>query len=656
MQEDIQINLADRDVDSEELDWLLKEWQKEPKPQTIIEIARIYLAHQWQVQTSFLPYESSKSYKVRDKIVVRLKGKNEPAEVVKVSENVTHKDCFTCDIIDVRLLSHTAVLYGQERKSYIANDQAQKWAHAKVESFEVITEKNIADVIPKLLLALENDKRVVNFCEYWLPSEMLLHDISNKNNIIDVRKIIARNKQPLSTFDILNELYPDSKKEEFTERLQFSLNYFLEKDRKFIKLIKPTMKWYLREPVKRILLNIGRGALLNDKMLKSSDLDLMLLYNGFVSQCTFSFPNNLKITAYHDISEDYISGEEFISELTKVSQNKKHEVEFINPEIRGDPIGVRTPSPTPSEKRHWTVTIKPEWLEEGVLEVPLGLSTHIGNTDTIHVIYDTSDEILPYDHNNRLIKGLANYFTKKAIAEWDKVHLLLQDIGPVKLFLNCRWQRRLDRLLKIEPTDLKWEKISLRDCVIVVLAKFRSPAHYREIYTEIAFHKHVSLGSVIGTLSRYCPSVFVHVGRGKWGLAGCWVEQKIPPGHGPEEIPETPGISNEVWEAVKTIEENDYVYKLLQRIKKPLSFDEICSRLADYLKINVEELRATGFLKADDERLRRLDDGTWALEEWFLLPPTVKTEKPCMFRLTLAILTFLFIVITIGVILFWLVT
>jgi hypothetical protein len=84
-----------------------------------------------------------------------------------------------------------------------------------------------------------------------------------------------------------------------------------------------------------------------------------------------------------------------------------------------------------------------------------------------------------------------------------------------------------------------------------------------------------------------------------------------------EKVAEIREPSEDTWRAVENIEDKDYVYKLLQEAKRPLSFDEMCSKLSSYLGIDVDELRATGFLRGDDERLKRLDDGTWALAEWF---------------------------------------
>lgn len=504
---------------SEELDLLLNDWLQDPQPKTITELARLTLNRQYERQTGFLQYDSRERYKKGDKIII---GKQKRlAEVIKVSEDAFHRDGYTCDQIDVRFLNQAVVLNDHEIKHFVAHDNEQIWANAKVKSAEIITEKDEDEIIPEMLIMLSKDRRFVSFEEKWLPTQILI-DFSEK--ITDIEKVLAESKYPLLIHDILEKIQTHNNVEETDCRLEFSLNYFLSRDKRFNCIEDSGKKFYSHEPHRE---------------------------------------------------------------------------------------GVKKTS----EKRDWTISISRECLEACELKIPRTLSTQIGETNIVHVLYDQSDEILPYDQNGRLIKGLANYYTKKAIAEGDKVHLFLKDIEPIRLFISCRWQLRIERLLQIEPRDLKWEKISLRDCIIIVLAKFETPAHYREIYTEIAVHKHVSLGSIISTLSRYCPIVFIHICWGKWGLEG-WAEQKNMPKPEPEESPEITDISDEVWEAVTTIEEKDYVYKLIQKIRAPLSFNEICSRLADYMKVDVQELRATGFLKADDERLRRLDDGTWALEEW----------------------------------------
>jgi DNA-directed RNA polymerase delta subunit len=440
----------------------------------------------------------------------------------------TDTDGFSLDFIEVLLFSKVGNPSGPQKKTYIANYQGSFPMYcAPSVFFEVLGAKDENEVIPKLLLALPDDKRFANFGEYWLPSDLLISDKIN-----DVRKIIEKSEQPLSTHDILEQVYANGNKEELNERLEFSLNYFLEQDRRFVRITGEPNKWDLRS---------------------------------------------------------------------------------------------RPPKVQPPMTDHCTVTIKPEWIEKDILIVPRKLSEYLGKTNTIHIFYDQFDELLSYNANNRLITGLGNFYSTKAIAEWDIVRLWLQSLEPAKLFISSRWQKRLDRLLKIEPTDLKWERISLRDCIIVVLSKFKTPAHYHDIYSEIALHKQVSLGSIIGTLSRYNHYLFVHTSLGQWQLVG-WTYSDIIDKQGQKPNPEVIALDKEIWKAVAIIEDNDYVYKLLQKAAGPLSFDEICSRLADYLKVDVNQLRATGFLKPD-KRFRRLDNGTWALEEGFVNSENERQES-----------------------------
>jgi len=613
MEDNFYINLSECVCGLEELDLLLKEWLKNPQPKKICELARIYLAQQIEAKTGFLPYDRRKSYSKGAKIAVILSGQTQPqlAQVTKVSKKAFRdSDGFTADIITVHLLSQTATLSNRETTDFLANYQGEEKAGRAVRALQIIKEKDEAEVRPKILLAISNDKRFVNFQDVWLPSDLLVAEVSTK--LGDVRKTIAKCKQALSTRDILEKLRGEDNAEELRDRLEFSLNYFLKRDRRFVLISDVVTKWDLRKPSTPVLITIDQRILSDNKLPTTSDLDLLLFYHGFINQCVFSFPYNRKVTAYHDISESTICGEEFVNELAKLSENKEYKVKFGHPEHRGDAIyvsGLGEP-----EKIQSTVTIRQEWLADGVLKVPKRLSSYMEGTNTVHILYDQVDEVLPYEETVRRIEGLHKFYSAKAIADGDKVHLQLQELEPTRLFLSSRWQKRLDRLFKVKPTDLFWERSSLRDCIIVVLAKFKAPAHYREIYSEIAVHRNASLSSIIGTLSCYCPSVFMHVGCGKWQLAS--LAEEVLSKQEPTVPAEIVVINDKIWDAVTTIEENDYVYKLLQKIRKPLSFDEICSRLADYLRVDVHALRATGFLKVD-ERLRRLDDGAWVLEEWF---------------------------------------
>lgn len=179
-----------------------------------------------------------------------------------------------------------------------------------------------------------------------------------------------------------------------------------------------------------------------------------------------------------------------------------------------------------SAKVPWPVTIRAEWLAKGVLIIPPRLSDYMAGTNTLHILYDQVDEILPYEESDRLIEGFNNFYHAKAIAEGDKVYLQLQAVGPTRLSVYSSWKRPLDKLLRIQPQNWDWQHNSLRDCIIVALTKFKTPVSCKKIHSEIAAHRDVSLNSIIGALSRYCPLVFADAGSGKWQLAD-WASQVV---------------------------------------------------------------------------------------------------------------------------------
>jgi len=575
MEDNFQINLSDFSMGPDELEWLLKEWQKDPKPKTINEIARMYLTHIIEKKTGFLPYDRRNKYKKGNTITIIVKpyGKT----LARVNEFVEYigkdEDGFPFGEVELTLLDQTANLTGGQERDFICNYEGEKYA-GEIISFEIIKEKDESEVIPKILKAISGDTLFVAFREHWLPKQLLITDI--KDRLTQVEEIIARAKCLLSTREILAQLLSDDNKDNWNSCLEFSLNYFLNQDKKFTLIPDSVTKWDLHKP---------------------------------------------------SVSHEKI-------------QSK--------------------------------VTIKEDWVAKGIIILPKRLSEYMkGTNGVVHINYDQVDELLPYNHNERLIKGLDRFYSTKAVAEFDEVLLRLEILEPTtQLFIASTWRKSLNELLRMEPRDLDWEHSSLRDCIIVILAKFKTPAHYREIYSEIAHHKSVSISGIEATLSHYSPSVFTHVGWGKWQLAD---GEKTPEikntvnERPPIILPEPP--DEEIWKVVQLIEEKDYVYKLLEKIKRPLSFNDICEKLSDLLKVNANKLKITGFLKADDKRLRRLDNGEWTLEEWSKQTPTPNvnenadisevipdnTTQTGASRYFLVILLILFLLITItGVILFWL--
>jgi len=501
----------------EEMDHLHDWCLRGGRPRTVRELARALLSRRIETETGFIPYDIHRSYRERERIIVRLRDEQEqPAEVESVARRAYSRAGVICgDIIKVRLLRQEAVLEGQETREFIGNYNGDEFDGPEIRQGEIVKEKDEDEVIPKLLMVLSNDRRFAEFNGEWLPVDLVMTEVSDK--VSEAVTIIGKHKGGIGMRELLEEIHVDGLGEDSRSRAEFSLDYFLKREKTVAQ--------------------------------RQSDGEIMW-------------------------------------------------------EVR-----VRRP---PAEE--CSVTVRSEWIERGILVVPLRLAKRMAGAETVRIHYGGLDQEVAYEEQTKTIRGLRSFYKKKALTEGDRVHLRAQDGHMGRLFIYARWKTSLDRLLRIEPQKLDWENAPLRDCIIVVLAKLRMPLHYREIYAEVAHHKRVSSGSVIATLSRHCGSVFVHVEHGKWQLAGLARPKEQNNLHR-EKVAEIPQPSEDTWKAVENIEGKDYVYKLLREAKRPLSFDEMCSKLGRHLGIDVDELRATGFLRGDDERLRRLDDGTWALAE-----------------------------------------
>ena len=628
MADSIHINLSNCAFRPEELSLLLEEWTKVSRPKTINELARAYLSNCIKAERGYYPYDRRNQFKKGDTIIVKPTGKEIClAQIIEVIKHGgSDHDGFAWDRIDLILLDQTTC--GQ-KKFFISNYQGKELAGSAIAA-EIIKEKDEIEVIPKILLAMSNDGRFVRYRDRWLPAKFLESAIRQGRD--KVREIIAASKQALSAREILENLGVDQNDDCLGSCLEFSVNYFLEQDKRFDENAADTTKWDLRKPSTPVHIELDNKRFLYNKSLAIPlPLDLLIFYHGFVKQCVFLFPYGRCATADYDNKRRLLSGDEFIRKLSTLSDTEQFKVKFGHPEQRGGPIPVSVlTSEGIEEKVQSAVTIREEWVEKGVLVLPKKISNYMEGTNTVHIIYDQVDETLPYDETERLIDGLRNFYSVKAVAEFDRVHLRLEGLDPTRLFIFSTWQRSLNKLLSIEPQDLDWEHSSLRDCIIVTLAKFKKPAHYREIYTKIAPHKKVSLSGVGTTLSHYTPSVFTHVGWSKWQLAGfCGKEETAGVESGKTEHPSNSAErpDEETWKAIQIIEENDYVYRLLEQKGRQLNFNDICNELAAILRVDADKLKATGFLNPNDERLRRLDTGEWALEEWFKPPQPVSEEN-----------------------------
>lgn len=87
------------------------------------------------------------------------------------------------------------------------------------------------------------------------------------------------------------------------------------------------------------------------------------------------------------------------------------------------------------EKVPYTVTIRKEWLEGGLFEVPMPISKYMTETNTVRVMYDNIDLVLPYYQDTRIVEGVHGFYCDKCLAEGDSFYVGLRELEPTQLLL-----------------------------------------------------------------------------------------------------------------------------------------------------------------------------------------------------------------------------
>lgn len=395
-----------------------------------------------------------------------------------------------------------------------------------------------------------------------------------------------------------------------------SLNYYLNGNRRFEYYHdSEEIYWDIRKPVLP-LVAVYKKQTRQRGIHVPDDLENLLYYHGFLKGCQVCLQGQKLIAASYDSVDRELRSEELMEAIDGLLPHDQCHLLIEDSGVRGGPILLNSREFIKAKTIHSTVTIKNDWIERQFLKIPNRISKYMQDVNEVAVISNRDEERLLYDTTENAIQGMGNFYEKKAIAEGDKTRLRLLTTEPEKIFVSMWWRHSLSELMQLLPEDFEWKHASVRDCIIVTLGHTEEPFHYREIYAEVSRHKTVSLQSIVNTLSKYSPSVFLQAGRGKWGLA--LSEEKYPPRKpGPNHSPSpAPSVSELVWKAVNVIEQEDYVYKLLAKAGRPLTYSQIADYLAKGMKIDPEQLAMTDFLNPKDDRFKQLDDGTWALSEW----------------------------------------
>jgi len=265
-------------------------------------------------------------------------------------------------------------------------------------------------------------------------------------------------------------------------------------------------------------------------------------------------------------------------------------------------------------------TVKARDIVGGYVVLPPRLSSCLGPATQVKVDLAENATVLSFDSSNRRLVGLTDWFRKSAIEPGDQIKFHLLRVDPPEIRIWTEWEKHLNYILRCPAEDFRWQHLPIRDCLIKVFADHQEPMHYRSLYSQISRHRELVVGSVIATLSRHRGVLFLHRGSGRWSRLQSHAvsdPRLFPSRQVPREETAPHEISDGIWKIVAEIEEGDVVYGLLKRTRDSLSFVQICQKIAEARGIDWHELQHTGFLNAEDERLKRLDNGHFALREWF---------------------------------------
>lgn len=277
-------------------------------------------------------------------------------------------------------------------------------------------------------------------------------------------------------------------------------------------------------------------------------------------------------------------------------------------------------------------TVEKREIDAGFIVLPPRLSICLGQSSQVTVQLAASENttVLSFNPLNRQLSDLAQWFHKSAIEPGDKVKFRLLGVDPPEIRLWTEWEKDLNSLIRPPALDFKWEHLPIRDCLIKVFVDHPGPIHYRSLYSHISKHRDLAVGSVIATLSKYRGVLFAHTGRGMWSWLKSGAQTDDGQSHPPRQSEglRSVAVSDAIWKIVAVIEERDVIYRLLKRTRDSLSFVQICQKIAEASGIDWHQLQHTGFLNAEDERFTRLDNGHFALREWFDDPVAPATPTP----------------------------
>jgi hypothetical protein len=264
-------------------------------------------------------------------------------------------------------------------------------------------------------------------------------------------------------------------------------------------------------------------------------------------------------------------------------------------------------------------TAQSDEIEKGILFVPPNLRRFLNSTDHIRVqLRSNWSAILPYEKSNGYMSGLNRWYLMNAIEQGDKIRFRVLTLGKPEIKIWTEWEKHLNDIFKCPPEDFKWQSLPIRDCLLRVFNKLNRSAHYDELYAYISKHRDLAVGSVRATLSKYKDILFEHTTDGDWKFLQepKRVKSATARKHVQHPPPKKISTDEDIRSIVNKIEESDIVYRLLDKTGEDMSLTRICQKIAEYYKIDWHNLRDKEFINVNDERIKRLPNGHFALAKW----------------------------------------
>lgn len=588
-------------IGEQDLEYLIGEW-----PQNffwhIDEIASLIKQAHIDGKLGIKLYHYKRKYTVNDIIIVSVKLSNGKAQ----SELV---EIYKIDKGDKREYLRTKSL-GTKRnkgKTYISNYFGDDTFTRKFITPEDYINKNNDEILPEILLKLNKDKRFDSIGDFWIFLSKI--GTNEKNKFKQILFSFLEKKKGFSTKDFIQLL--KSKIKIINEDEYLFCNYLLGKE-KYLTPNKPLgnldIQW-IPVQIKSVEIYYSHLDINNKSIIIKSDIENFLMSNGFITHANLELNSNQRIDITNNLITKRIINEDLYQFIKRNLNNNKIVMLFIN--STKDIIEIKLLD----INKIFSITIKEDWLKLGIIQLTQRITKHFIPNQQIEVASDEYDSFLVHwnEERNQLI-GFKDWYNKKNIFVDDKIYLEINSLSPVKFRIWSDFSRDRDAIIKIIPVDADWEKYDIETCIYTVLSD-KEKFHYRQLCTMIMKHRKVTINSIVTTLYNN-PSLFKHLGDGFWGLGK---SDRI-------ELTRASTANNSfelnsyVWKYIVEIEQRDLCFELLERIRKPLTFDEICKKILEiypYENVTINDLRNTGFINAQDERFKRYKQtGEFGLVKW----------------------------------------